>query len=96
MSGMPIWLRELLTEADNRTPDFLRIIACLGVLVFLGLAIKNWQTFDPLAFGTGFGAVLMAAGGAVRLNEGPRPGAPVAGPSTVIEADRVTVKNAQP
>ena len=68
---MPVWLRELLTEADNATPDFLRIIACLGVLVYLGLAVANWRTFDPLAFGTGFGAVLLAAGGAVRLNEGP-------------------------
>ena len=90
---MPAWLRELLTEADNATPDFLRIIACLGVLVFLGLSIANWQTFNPLEFGTGFGAVLLAAGGAVRLNEGPREQPPPAGPTTVIDADRVTVKN---
>ncbi len=89
---MPTWLKELLTEADNVTPDFLRIIACFGVLVFLGLAVKNHAAFDPQAFGIGFGAVLLAAGGAVRINEGARPGSPVAGPTTVIDADRVTVK----
>lgn len=70
---IPPWLRELLTEADNATPDFLRIIACLGVIVFLGLAIVNWSVFEPITFGTGFGAVLVAAGAAVRINEGPLP-----------------------
>jgi hypothetical protein len=90
---MPVWLRELLTEADNRTPDFLRIIAVGGVLVFLGLALKNWASFDPMAFGTGFAAVLVAAGAAVRINEGPRPGAPVAGPTTVVTGGKTTVEN---
>lgn len=90
---MPVWLRELLTEADNATADFLRVIACGGVLVFLGLAIKNWQTFDPQAFGIGFGAVLLAAGGAVRFNEGPRVPPPPAGPTTEINADKVTVRS---
>lgn len=90
---MPVWLRELLTEADNATPDFLRIIACLGVLVFLGLAIWNHAAFDPATFGGGFAAVLLAAGGAVRINEGPRVQPPPAGPTTKIVADSVTVKN---
>jgi hypothetical protein len=90
---MPVWLKELLTEADNVTPDFLRILACLGVLVFLSLAVANWRAFDPMAFGTGFGAVLVAAGAAVRLNEGPREQPPPAGPTTKIVADTVTVKN---
>ena len=93
IAQMPVWLRELLTEADNSTPDFLRIIAVGGVLVFLGLAIKNWLTFDPQAFGIGFGAVLMAAGGAVRINEGPRQGSPVAGPTTVVTGGKKTVEN---
>lgn len=89
---MPIWLRELLTEADNATPDFLRIIACLGVLVFLGLALANWQAFEPIGFGTGFGAVLLAAGGAVRINEGPRVQPPPAGPTTTVTTDSVTLR----
>lgn len=93
MPATPAWLRELLTEADNATPDFLRIIACGGVLVFLGLAIKNYVTFDPQAFGVGFAAVLLAAGGAVRINEGPRVQPPPAGPTTEIKADKVTVRS---
>ena len=90
---MPVWLRELLTEADNATPDFLRIIAVISVLVFLGLAIVNWARFSPAEFGVGLGAVLMAAGGAVRINEGPRVQPLPAGPTTKIVADTVTVKN---
>lgn len=89
---MPIWLKELLTEADNATPDFLRIIAIVGVVVYLGLAIANWQHFDPQAFGIGYGAVLLAAGGAVRFNEGPRVTPPPAGPTTEIKAEKVTVR----
>lgn len=68
--NMQVLLKKLSTEADNETPDFLRYIAIFGVLVYLGLSIANWRTFDPQAFGIGFGAVLIAAGGAVRLNEG--------------------------
>lgn len=63
-------LRHMMTEADNATVDFLRVLACLGVLVFLVLAAVNHASFEPITFGTGFGAVLLAAGGAVRINEG--------------------------
>lgn len=68
---IPAWLRELLTEANNSTPDLVRITAAAGVVVYLALAIVNWQHFEPQAFGIGYGAVLLAAGGAVRINEGP-------------------------
>jgi hypothetical protein len=94
MSPIFTWLREVSTEADNRTPDFLRIIACVGVTVFLVLSC--WDVFvlktafNAISFGTGFGAVLLAAGGAVRLNEGPA--TPPAGPTTNIETSNVTVK----
>lgn len=90
---MPVWLRELLTEADNSTPDFLRIIAVLGVLVFLGLAVVNWSNFEPISFGTGFGAVLLAAGSAVRINEGPRVQSPPVGPTTTVTTENVTVRS---
>lgn len=73
------FLRGLLTEADNATPDFLRILSVAGVLVYLLLALMNWQDFDPINFGTGFGAVLVAAGAAVRINEGPSNATPSAG-----------------
>ena len=90
MMHTPRWFRELLTETDNVTPDFLRVIACIGVLVFLVLAVFDCivlkQPFNAISFGTGFGAVLLAAGGAVRLNEGA-----VAGPTTEIKVDRATV-----
>lgn len=70
-------LRDAFTESDGVSYDILRGIACLGVLVYLGLSLANWRTFDPQSFGIGFGAVLIAAGGAVRLNEG-APKAPTA------------------
>lgn len=89
---MPVWLKELLTEADNATPDFLRIIAVMGVVVFLALSVANWASFDPATFGVGFGAVLLAAGSAVRINEGPREMPPPAGPTTKVVADSVTIK----
>lgn len=64
------FFRHALTEADNETFDLLRIAAVLGVFVFNLLALLNWSAFEPISFGTGFGAVLLAAGGAFRLNEG--------------------------
>jgi hypothetical protein len=60
-------LAALLTEKDNATPCIVRISAALGVLVFLGLAILNAARFSPAEFGGGFGAVLAAAGAALRL-----------------------------
>ena len=79
IAQLTTFFRGLLTEADNATPDFLRIMAVLGVVVFLGLAVANWQEFEPVTFGTGFGAVLVAAGAAVRINEGPTNAPPPAG-----------------
>lgn len=68
--GIRTILRQMMTEADDTTYDFLRVLACLGVLVYLVLACVNYATFEPINFGTGFGAVLLAAGGAVRLQDG--------------------------
>jgi hypothetical protein len=85
----PKWLREMLTEVDNVTPDFLRILAVVGVIVFLVLACVNHAGFSPIEFGTGLGAVLLAAGGAVRLNEGPV--TPAAGPTTTIRSESTTI-----
>lgn len=65
-----IALRHLITEADNATVDLFRILAIAGQMVFLGLAIWNHGSFEPVSFGAGFGAVLVATGAAVRLNEG--------------------------
>lgn len=71
-------VKHALTEAGNETYDLLRIAATLGVFAFIGLALWNHSTFDPVNFGAGFGAVLLAAGGAFRINDGGKPTPPEA------------------
>lgn len=63
-------LKSSLTEPDNLTLDFFRIGTVLGIFVFLGLATAGWWTgkpFDGVNFGTGYGLLLGAAAGAMRL-----------------------------
>jgi hypothetical protein len=60
--------KNLLTEADNTTWDVGRFQWAAGTVVFFLLSLYSYiykgQMFDPIAWGTGFGAV-MAAGGAM-------------------------------
>lgn len=66
------------SEADERYLDLFRVGYAGGVLVFLALAIwamATGQAWDPVAFGGGFGAVLLLGGAGVgirgRLEDGP-------------------------
>ena len=71
-------LQNLFTEADNATWDVGRCQWAAGTVVFFALSLYSYiyrqQPFDPIAWGTGFGAV-MAAGGAMIWMKGKEPDA---------------------
>lgn len=68
----PGWLREMITEADNATHDAKRIIGLgmAGQFMWLNAhaVVFNHQAFDPVAFGTGAGAVIAGLGVAIGLS----------------------------
>ena len=60
------WLKHWLTESDNQTFDPSK---AMGIYAFLHYhAISGWQvlhqgaTFDPVAYGTGIGALFTTLG----------------------------------
>ncbi len=59
----------MFTEADGKTWDLGRMQWFVGTAVFFALSLWaygwNNQPFDPVLWGTGFGAVLMAGGGMI-------------------------------
>lgn len=63
-------LRQLFTGADGQTHDIGRYLWALGVLTMIIYAgwhvIQNHQ-FDPVAYGTGLGALLAGGGAGVAL-----------------------------
>jgi hypothetical protein len=64
------------TGKDNRTIDIARILWMMGCLSFLGCAfyaLYRGQTWDAVAFGTGFGALLAGGGAAIGLKKGTEP-----------------------
>ncbi len=67
------FVRELFTEADNTTWDLGRLQWFVGTLVFFALSgwAYGWrgQTFDPVSWGTGLGAVLAAGGGMIWMKD---------------------------
>ena len=61
---------------DNRTLDLGRILWAIGTLVYFALSIHSvWHgtVFDPIAWGTGFGAVLAAGGAALWMKKDTEP-----------------------
>ena len=50
---------------DGQTYDVARVALVVTLFVFLGLAIANYDKFDPLAFGGGVGALIVGTGVAV-------------------------------
>lgn len=79
-------LVQILSGTDNVTLEMFRMLAALSVLVGLGLevfAVVWGKAFDMQAYGVGLGSVLLAAGGAVRLKEGPPPTSSVTQSTTV-------------
>lgn len=74
LNKLPIPIRTHLFRAlagkDNHTLDMGRILWFLGAIVFFalsGFAIFKGQAFDPVAWGTGFGAVLAGGGAALGM-----------------------------
>ena len=69
-------MKHTFTGADNETVDVGRILWVIGALTFLGCAVYSLckgQTWDAVAFGTGFGAVLAGGGFALKMKEDTEP-----------------------
>lgn len=71
------FLTQIGTGKDNKTHDAFRWMAVLSIMVALGLTIfvVGWRSkeFDIQSFGIGIGAVLAAAGAALKLKESTEP-----------------------
>ena len=71
------FLKDLVTVANGSDYDIGRVMWCIGVLAFLGFSgwsvIAQGQHFDMQSFGIGFGAVMVAGGGALRLKHPTEP-----------------------
>lgn len=75
------WLKQIITEPDNRTVCIARIMAIAGVGEFLVIAGKvalRTNTFDMQGFGLGFGGLLAGVGAALKLKKDTPPEAPQA------------------
>lgn len=71
-----LWLT--FCEVDERYLDLFRVGYAIVLLTGLGLSVwsvANGEAFDPVAFGTGLGAILFGGGVGVglrgRLEDGP-------------------------
>jgi hypothetical protein len=61
---------------DNRTLDLGRIMWAIGTIVYFVLSVHSvyrGAVFDPIAWGTGFGAVLAAGGAALWMKKDTEP-----------------------
>ena len=68
--------KHAFTGVDNETIDIGRVLWAVGCLSFLGCAfysLYKGQTFDAVAFGTGFGLIMAAGGGALMLKKTTEP-----------------------
>lgn len=65
-------LGELFTEPDNKTFCPVRLLAIVGALQYLGLAVANFivhGVFDAQNYAIGFGALLGGVGVALGLKK---------------------------
>ena len=67
------FITDCFTEADGKTWDLGRIQWFIGTLVFFGVSLFSYiyhgQTFDPVAWATGFSGTLLAGGGMIWLKD---------------------------
>ena len=68
------FIREITTARDNQTSDLVRVTGLGGAVQFVWLAAANWERFDPVGYGTGFGLILAALGTAMRVARPTEPG----------------------
>lgn len=70
-------LKQTLTDNSGESYEILRLSAGMGVTMFVVLAavdvLIKGEPFDPESYGIGFGAVVAAAGTAIRIKEGSLP-----------------------
>jgi hypothetical protein len=65
MNKIKYFINNLITEPNNSTPCPIRIAGILALgewLVISPMHFIQTHTFDPVAFGTGFGATIAAVG----------------------------------
>lgn len=78
---VPKFLKQILTEPDNSTFCPVRIVAIIGSLQYLGLALANYiqhAVFDAQAYAIGFGALVGGVGVALGIKKDTPPPPPVA------------------
>jgi hypothetical protein len=68
------FVREITTARDNQTTDLVRVTGLAIAVQFVWLAAANWQSFEPVAYGTGAGLILAALGTAMRVARPTEPG----------------------
>lgn len=70
-------MRHLFTGKDNATFDLGRLLWAKGSIAFTALSaysVHKGNPFDPVAWGTGFGAMLAAGGAAIWAKRDTEPG----------------------
>ncbi len=70
--GARKFAKDLVTTSDGESGDIGRLLWAAGVasaIVFTGFAVYKSGTFDIQAYGIGFGVLLAAGAGALKLKE---------------------------
>lgn len=66
-------VNDIVTEKDGQSFDIIKVVGVIGLLIYFGLSIYtvilNPSTFNYMNWGTGFGLILGAIGGAVKVKE---------------------------
>lgn len=66
-------VNDVVTEKDGQSFDIIKVLGGIGLLIYFGLSIYtvvlNPTTFNYMNWGTGFGLILGAIGGAVKMKE---------------------------
>lgn len=64
------FIKNLFTEPDNNTWCIVKVMTAAGAFTFMGATLTHIymnKTFDPQAFGIGFGSLMAGAGGCMKL-----------------------------
>ncbi len=71
------FLKDILTARDGESYDVGRVLWAIGAVAFIALtayAVYRGGAFDPLNWGTGYGAILGGGGAGIRLKAQTEPG----------------------
>ncbi len=70
------FFKDILTGKDNQTYDMGRLLWVQGAIsycIIAFFAVYKGQHWDPIAFGSGFAAILAAGGAALKIKESTEP-----------------------